>query len=69
MGLLRSASLLIVSGVNAALLADVAVQVMSDGLAASDKVDWSANLLGAVANTANRRSLETYGQILAGESA
>jgi hypothetical protein len=62
---LRAAGLLIVLGVNAGLLANVATQLASDGSVAADKIDWNVNLTGSVANATNRRAVESYGQILA----
>jgi hypothetical protein len=61
----RAAGLLIVLGVNAGLLANVVMQLVSDGSVAIDKSDWHANLTGSVANAANRKPVESYGQILA----
>jgi hypothetical protein len=62
---LRAAGLLIVLGVNAGLLANVATQLASDGSAVVDKIDWNVNLTGSVGNATNRRPVESYGQILA----
>jgi hypothetical protein len=61
---LRAAGLLVVVGINGGLLATVATQLLSDGVAAVDKIDWNANLPRSVANAANRRPVEAYGQIL-----
>jgi hypothetical protein len=61
----RAAGLLIVLCVNAGLLANVAMQLASDGSAVTDKIDWNVNLTGSVANATNRRPVESYGKILA----
>ena len=60
----RAAGLLIVLCVNAGLLANVAMQLASDGSVAVDKSDWNVNLTGSVANAANRRPVESYRQNL-----
>lgn len=52
---LRAAGLLIGVGINAGLLADVAMQLASDSSVAIDKSDWNVNLTGSVANAANRK--------------
>jgi hypothetical protein len=62
---LRATGLLVVLGVNAGLLATVATQLLSNDMAVVDKIAWNANLSRAVANAANRKPLEAYGQILA----
>ena len=62
--LVRAAGLLIGLGINAGLLAGVVMLAMSDGVAAVDQIPWSANLAGSVANAANRKPIEGYGQIL-----
>jgi hypothetical protein len=61
----RAAGLLIVLCVNAGLLANVAMQLASDGSAVTDKIDWNVNLTGSVANPTNRRPVESYKEILA----
>ena len=62
---LRAAGLLVILSINAGLLASVVLLATSDGMAAIDKIPWSVNLAGSVANTASRKSIEGYGQILA----
>ena len=62
---LRAAGLLVGLGINAGLLACVVTLATSDGVAVVDKIPWSVNLAGSVANAANRKPIEGYGEILA----
>ena len=62
---LHAVGLVIGLAINAGLLASVVMLVMSDGVAIVDKIPWSVNLAGSVANAANRKAIEGYEQILA----
>jgi hypothetical protein len=62
---LRAAGLLIGLGINAGLLASVVMLATSDGRVAVDRIPWSVNLSGEVANAANRKPIDGYAQILA----
>lgn len=56
--------LLIAFGANAGLLTIVVTEVVSDNLAAVDKVEWSPNLPASIGNVANRSPIDAYRQIL-----
>ena len=62
---LRAAGLLAILGINTGLLASVVMLATSEGMAPADKIPWSVNLSDSVANAANRKPIEGYGQILA----
>lgn len=62
---LRSIGLLIALGMNVGLLTCVAMQLTSDDSTAAHNTEWNANLTGSIANPANRRPIDSYGQILA----
>ena len=62
---LRAAGLLVILSINAGLLASVVLLATSDGMAVVDKIPWSVNLAGSVANAAHRKPIEGYGEILA----
>jgi type II secretory pathway component PulC len=62
---LGAAGLLIVLGINAWLLIAIATEVVHESLAATDKVDWNANLSDSVGSAATRKPIEAYREILA----
>lgn len=57
--------LLMAVAVNAGLLAAIASEVVSDNLAAADKVEWNPSLPASVGNVASRRPIEAYRLIVA----
>jgi hypothetical protein len=57
--------LLTAVAVNAALLVAIAAEVVSDKLAAADKVEWNPSLPASVGNVASRRPIEAYRPIVA----
>jgi hypothetical protein len=62
---LPAAGLLMIVGINVALLADVAKQLIFDDQVGIDKVNWNAQLPTSIANAAGRKPIDAYGQILA----
>jgi hypothetical protein len=62
---LGAIGLFIVVGINAWLLTALVTEVVSDNLAATEKVDWQVSLSASAGSVANRRPIEAYGQILA----
>jgi hypothetical protein len=57
--------LLGILGVNAWLLAIVAIETVSDDQPPVDRVNWNPSLSTSVASAVSRRPIEVYGQILA----
>ena len=56
---------LVVGGLNLALIAAVAMHLMSSDQATSDQSDWNAHLSASIAGAAGRMPIEAYGKILA----
>jgi hypothetical protein len=61
---LGAAGLLIALGVNTWLLAIMVAEIVSDGPAAIDKIDWNFNQSASAGNVANRKPIEAYRQTL-----
>ena len=62
---LTLAGLLMAIAINAGLLVAIASEVVSDNLAAADKVEWNPSLPASVGNVVSRRPIEAYRPIVA----